>query len=147
MKVNSSGKNFSDVKPDRLLHQLFEENPILNGIVNKFATAIEIKQEIKNWAMTVLKENQEALLYYQEEKQGIEQITNLRFKDFAAIRILDYIHHSGRQFKDDNFKGQIVENDIAQTASEQYTDQKDPEQKVKNFIIVLKIQSAGQSYD
>lgn len=62
--------------------------------------------------MGVLKENQPAWLYYQGERSGLDQIQkHLRFKDFAAIRILDYIDHSGRRFKDLNFKGEVVEND------------------------------------
>ncbi|MCF6249525.1 MAG: hypothetical protein L3J69_19545, partial [Desulfobacula sp.] len=45
------------------------------------------------------------------KKIGKSHLEKLRFKDYAAIRILDYIKHSGRQFKDLNLKGEIVEND------------------------------------
>jgi len=110
-KISDLDQILSDVKPYRLLYKLFEENPTLKSIINKYSTVSEIKEEIRNWAMRVLKENQNALLYYQGEKTGIDQIKKFRFKDFAAIRILDYIHHSGRQFKDLNYKGQVVEND------------------------------------
>lgn len=102
----------SDVESDRLLQQLFEENPILERIISQFSSVLEIKQAIKTWAMGVLKESQPAWLYYQGERSGPEHIQkNLRFKDIAAIRILDYIDHSGRRFKDLNLKGQEVEND------------------------------------
>ncbi len=93
------------------MQQLFNENPRLNDIIASSKTIHQSKKKLKTWAMDVLSENMEAYSYCTREKTGQRQLKKLRSKDYAAIRILDYIKHSGRQFKDLNLKGEIVEND------------------------------------
>ena len=100
-----------NVKAYRLMQQLFNENPRLNDIIASSKTIHQSKKKLKIWAMDVLSENMEAYSYFNREKTGKRQLEKLRSKDYAAIRILDYIKHSGRQFKDLNLKGEIVEND------------------------------------
>ncbi|WP_457553929.1 hypothetical protein [Desulfobacula sp.] len=74
-------------------------------------SAIQAKKKLKIWALQVLSENQDAYSYFIQKKIGAAQLEKLRSKDYAAIRILDYIKHSGRQFKDLNLNGEIVESD------------------------------------
>ena len=110
-KIKTIEQSPSDSNLSILLHQLVEENPGLKQIIDASRTVHDFKQALKTWAMRVLEENPGAVLYYSEEKTGTEQVKALRFRDFAAIRILDYIEHSGRQFKDLSAGGQIVETD------------------------------------
>lgn len=100
-----------DVKAYKLMQKLFRENPTLKEIIDHSLTSQQAKKRIRSWALNVLKENEKAYLYYRGEKQGRDQLGSLRFKDYGAIRILDYIDNSRKQFKDPNLKGEIVEND------------------------------------
>ncbi len=100
-----------NVKAYRLMQRLFQENPGLREIIDTSTAIGQAKKKLKTWALDVLSENKEAYLYFIGEKIGKTQLGKLRSKDYAAIRILDYIKHSGRQFKDLNLNGEIVEND------------------------------------
>jgi len=100
-----------NVKAYRLMQQLFKENPVLFDIIDTSKTILQAKKKLKTLALEVLRENKPAYAYYLRKKTGNLQFEKLRSKDYAAIRILDYIQHSGRQFRDPNLKGEIVEND------------------------------------
>jgi len=93
------------------MQQLFKETPGLKDIIDNSTSTLQAKKKLKAWAVQVLLENKEAHLYFLRKKTGKPQLEKLRSKDYAAIRILDYIQHSGRQFKDLNLGGEIVEND------------------------------------
>jgi lysine 2,3-aminomutase len=99
-----------NVRAFRLMQQLLKENPDLNQILDTSKSLSQVKKKLKILAMQVLSENEEAGLYYTGKKTGRTQLEKLRSKDYAAIRILDYIQYSGRQFKDLNLNGDMVEN-------------------------------------
>lgn len=109
--INELKHTLPNVKAYRLMQQLLKENPGLDDIINNSRTLHQAKKKLKTWAFNILCENQEAYSYYKREKTGESQLEKLRSKDYAAIRILDYITHSGREFEDLNLKGEIVEND------------------------------------
>ncbi|MCP3898251.1 MAG: KamA family protein [Desulfobacteraceae bacterium] len=109
--LNELKRTLPNVKAYRLMQQLLNENPGLNEIITSSRTNHQFKKKLKMWAMDVLLKNMEAYSYFIREKTGKSQLEKLRSKDYAAIRILDYITHSGRQFKDPNLKNEIVEND------------------------------------
>ncbi|MBU2630484.1 MAG: KamA family protein [Proteobacteria bacterium] len=100
-----------NIKAYRLMQQLFKENPGLDDIISNSRTLGQAKNKLKTWALDILCENKEAYSYFIREKIGERQLEKLRCKDYASIRILDYIKHSGREFEDLNLKGEIVEND------------------------------------
>ncbi|MCK5836661.1 MAG: hypothetical protein KAH09_05300, partial [Desulfobacula sp.] len=109
--LNELKHTLPNVKAYRLMQQLFKENPGLFDIIDTSKTIRQAKKKLKTRALEVLRENKAAYAYYLGKKTGNLQLEKLRSKDYAAIRILDYIQHSGRQFKDPNLKGEIVEND------------------------------------
>ncbi|MCP3942011.1 MAG: KamA family protein [Desulfobacteraceae bacterium] len=109
--LNELKNTLPNVKAYRLMQQLFKENPSLKDIIDTSKNISQAKKKIKLCALQVLSENKDAYLYFTREKTGKSQLEKLRFKDYAAIRILDYVKHSGRQFADLNLKGEIVEND------------------------------------
>jgi len=109
--LNELKHTFPGVKAYRLMQYLFKENPVLKDIIDNSNTVHQAKKKLKIWAMQVLSENQDAYSYFTQEKTGAAQLEKLRSKDYAAIRILDYIKHSGRQFKDLNLNGEVVESD------------------------------------
>jgi lysine 2,3-aminomutase len=109
--LNELKYTLPNVKAYRLMQQLFKENSVLKGIIDNSNTVRQAKKKLKTWALQVLSENQDAYSYFIQEKTGTNQLKKLRPRDYAAIRILDYIKHSGRQFKDLNLHGEIVESD------------------------------------
>jgi len=109
--LNELKQTLPNVKAYRLMQQLFMENQRLNHIICNSKTLPQAKKKLKAWALDVLCENKDAYFYFTEQKRGKAQLEKLRSKDYAAIRILDYIHHSGQKFEDPNLKGEIVEND------------------------------------
>lgn len=109
--LNELKHTLPNVKAYRLMQQLLEENPDLKDIIFNSGTLRQVKKKLKTLALGVLCENKDAYSYFIREKTGERQLEKLRSKDYAAIRILDYIKHSGRQFEDLNLKGEIVEND------------------------------------
>jgi len=108
--LNELKQTLPNVKAYRLMQQLFKENPDLFDIFDTSKTISQAKKKLKTRALEVLRENKAAYAYYLGKKTGNLQLEKLKSKDYAAIRILDYIKHSGRQFKDPNLKGEIVEN-------------------------------------
>jgi Lysine 2,3-aminomutase len=81
----------------RLLQQLLDENPRIKEIYATANNDGEAKAMLQNWAMEILAENPTAFRYYTHEKKGKEAFEQLRWEDFAAIRILDYIDNAGRE--------------------------------------------------
>jgi lysine 2,3-aminomutase len=109
--LNELKYTLPNVKAYRLMQRLFKENPILKDIIDNSNTVRQVKKELKSWALQILSANQNAYSYFIRKKKGTSQLEKLRSRDYAAIRILDYIKHSGRQFKDLNLNGEIVESD------------------------------------
>ena len=109
--INEIKQTLPNIKAYRLMQQLFRENPGLNDLISHSRQLVQAKKKLKIWALDVLCQNKEAYSYFIREKKGERQLEKLRSRDYAAIRILDYINHSGQQFKDLNLKGEIVESD------------------------------------
>lgn len=74
------------------------ENPRLDRIYKKSAGIEQVREKIREWAEEVLSENSYAQKYYKGDDAGYEIFKKLRWQDFSAIRILDYLDNAGRQF-------------------------------------------------
>ncbi|MFP4556845.1 MAG: KamA family radical SAM protein [Bacteroidales bacterium] len=94
-----------------LLRKLFKENPRLNDIYKHSNTSDQAKEEVKQWAYDTLNENSDAANYYSGKKPGREGFEKLRWQDLAAIRILDYLDNSGREFENPYRNGKMTLND------------------------------------
>lgn len=90
-------------KANRILNQLLEENPRLKQIL--LLPEQETIQELKKWAEEELKQNSLAYKYYKGEIKGRKPFEKLKWKDFASIRILDYIHNANLEYEDLNLRG------------------------------------------
>lgn len=99
----------------QLLKQLHNENPRLKEIYQLAQNDDEAKIQLRSWAMEILEENTTALHYYNREVSGRQAFEQLRWKDFAAIRILDYIDNAGRNFVNPYRKGMIFTMDPFKT--------------------------------
>ena len=97
-----------NVKSHRLLKQLLQENPPLEEIMRYSRNETEALVGMRNWVMGALKSRPAALRFYESAHPSREEFEALEWRDFAAIRLLDYIDNAGRTFPDLNLRGEIA---------------------------------------
>ncbi|MBN1386886.1 MAG: KamA family protein [Bacteroidales bacterium] len=95
-----------NVKAHRVLKQLLKENPVLEEIMRNARNETEALIGVKNWVTGILENRPDAYKFYRGEVNGREAFEKLDWKDYAAIRILDYIDHAGRSYEDLNLRGE-----------------------------------------
>ena len=93
------------VKSHKLLNQLLKENKNLAKIIQNAKTETDALNNLKIWIIEELKSNQDAFNFYKNIEKGRKAYKKLEWKDYAAIRILDYIDNAGKKYKDLNLKG------------------------------------------
>lgn len=96
------------VKSHRILKKLLSENPLLETIMQNSNNETEALVGVRNWVLTELRSNPAALAYYQGEATGRHAFESMTWRDYAAIRLLDYIDNAGREFIDLNLRGNIA---------------------------------------
>jgi lysine 2,3-aminomutase len=96
------------VKSHRLLKQLLVENPQLEEIMRNSKNETEALVGVRQWVLEDLRKNPDAYDYYINEHAGRERFEKLKWKDYAAIRLLDYVDNAGREFEDPNLRGEIA---------------------------------------
>lgn len=96
------------VKSHMLLRQLLKENPTLEEIMRNARNETEALVGVRNWVLSEIQKNQDAYQFYKREAHGRDAFEKLTWKDFAAIRILDYIDNAGREFDDLNLRGEMA---------------------------------------
>ncbi|MFW6020343.1 MAG: KamA family radical SAM protein [Bacteroidales bacterium] len=95
----------------KIITALLNEQPKLAEIIQHSITYEKFEKQLSEWAQAVLKENHAALAYYHKKETGQAAFNCLRWKDFAAIRILDYIENTNRKFEDKNLHGHKIINE------------------------------------
>lgn len=96
------------VKSHRLLQRLLQENPRLEEIMRKAMNETEALVGVRNWILDEIRHRPDALAFYASKHPGREEFEALEWKDYAAIRILDYIGNAGREFHDLNLRGELA---------------------------------------
>ncbi|MBL6975709.1 MAG: KamA family protein [Deltaproteobacteria bacterium] len=96
------------VKSHRLLNQLLDENPELERIMRNAQNETEALIGVRNWIVDGLQSSPRALEFYRSANPDRGVFDSLDWKDYAAIRILDYIDNAGREFSDLNLRGEIA---------------------------------------
>jgi len=94
------------VKSHMLLKQVLKENPVLEEIMRNARNETEALIGVRNWVSSELIKNPDAYQFYKKEVHGRDAFEKLSWRDFAAIRILDYIDNAGRRFDDLNLRGE-----------------------------------------
>lgn len=72
------------------------------------ATETEALNGVHNWILPKLIKNKPAKAYYLNQNNNQELTPLLKWKDLAAIRLLDYINHAGEEYADQNIGGEIA---------------------------------------
>jgi len=94
------------VKSHMLLRQLLKENPILEDIMRNARNETEVLVGVRNWVLEEIRKNPDAYRFYKREVSGREAFEKLTWKDFASLRLLDYVDNAGREFDDLNLRGE-----------------------------------------
>ncbi|MCZ4694059.1 KamA family radical SAM protein [Ancylomarina euxinus] len=94
------------VKSHMLLKQLLKVSPVLEEIMRNAKNSTEALVGVRNWVLEELKKHDEAYQFYKGIVKGREAYEKLTWRDFASIRILDYIDNAGREFDDPNIGGE-----------------------------------------
>lgn len=89
-----------------LLKQLMKENPELKKIISNSASAEEANKAVYDWVFGWLsgEAHRDAMKYYNYETRGREAYEALSWREVGAIRLLDYVRNSGREFENLNKK-------------------------------------------
>jgi len=94
----------------QLVNKLLQENERLKEIF-LFSPSFELaKKQIRKWVMGYLSDQPTAFDYFHYDASGRKKFDQLSWKDFAAIRILDYLNHEGIEVKDLNLRGKHIIN-------------------------------------
>jgi len=99
------------VKSHKLLKKLLKENPNLEEIMQNAKNEVEALEGVRNWVMDELRERPEVLRFYRGEYpkgQRRDFFQRLKWHDYAAIRLLDYIDNAGKEYPDLNLRGEIA---------------------------------------
>ena len=97
-----------NVHARRILLTILKENPEVEEILRNSADENEAMQAIKSFVMPILKNNPDAEAFYFEKEHSHALFRKLNWKDFAAIRILDYIEYAGEAYADQNIHGEMA---------------------------------------
>ncbi len=96
-----------------IINTFLQENTEIGQVFIYSNNEKELFQSLRRITFRIIKENPPALEYYQGGHIGKSGYNRLRWKDFAAIRILDYLEHAGKSFTDLNLRGkQIISNPL-----------------------------------
>jgi lysine 2,3-aminomutase len=107
-KENILDKVAINVRSHKLLKKLLKENPKLEEIMRNSRNETEALVGVRHWVMQELEASPKALKYYKNDDAGRETFEALKWRDYAAIRILDYIDHAGMEFVDLNLRGEVA---------------------------------------
>ncbi len=91
-------------KSHKLLQLLLQENPELEKIMIHSNDESEALAGVEKWAQDLLKESPNALAFYKNEGNNRQNFEALKWKDYAAIRLMDYVNNAGKEFEDLNLK-------------------------------------------
>ena len=93
------------VRSHKLLKQLLKENPKLKEIMHNSKDETEALRGVRTWALEELQSSPQAMKFYKGDETGHKAFEALSWRDYAAIRILDYLDNAGREFVDLNLRG------------------------------------------
>ncbi|MGM0613328.1 MAG: hypothetical protein ACQESM_07445, partial [Bacteroidota bacterium] len=95
----------------KIINTLLSEQPKVSQIYQRSETYEDFERQLSEWAKEILQESEVGLAYYKEEQTGQTAFNRLRWQDFAAIRVLDYIDNTDREFEDKNLHGLKILNE------------------------------------
>ncbi|MFA8298886.1 MAG: KamA family radical SAM protein [Hyphomicrobiales bacterium] len=92
----------------KVLNQLLIENTEIESILKKASNKDEALYGMKSIVTEYFNNNPEAHKFYTNEISGRKAFEKLKWSDYAAITLADYINNAGRKFEDLNLNGKIT---------------------------------------
>ena len=102
-----------NIKPSskKEFKSFLEENPQVADLLNASENLDDFTGSVRGMVMEYMDNHPHTYSFYRFESEGREAMEALTWQDYAAIRILDYLDHAGRIYKDLNLRGAKVTND------------------------------------
>jgi len=102
-----------NIKPSskKAFFVFLEENSRVAELLQKAETVTGFQEGVRDLVMTYMDNHPHTYSFYRFESEGREAMEALSWQDYAAIRILDYLDHAGKSYKDLNLRGAEVSND------------------------------------
>lgn len=97
-----------NVESHKLLKILLSENPALEEILRSSKNETEVVVGVRDWIEKTLKDHKDAFNFYHSKHPTRVLFNRLKWRDYAIIRILDYIDHAGKEYPDLNLRGEIA---------------------------------------
>lgn len=104
MKMYFEDKAGLDVKSLRLVNKILIENPEVKDLFESSETSLEARLKLREWVLKYLNKNPHTKNYYLKKAKGHSALKRIAFRDYAAIRLMDYLDNEGRSFIDPNKK-------------------------------------------
>lgn len=95
-----------NVHSHRILDRLLNENSKLAEIMHNARNETEALIGVREWVES--EASPQAMDFYRSEHAGRKLFESLEWRDYATIRLLDYIDHAGMEFVDLNLRGQLA---------------------------------------
>ena len=93
----------------KIFRQVMDENQQLEEIVQKARNWEDVLDGVRSWVMEEIKDRPWVHKFYKSETAEKKNFEKLSWKDYATIRLLDYIDHSGQKFEDFNIPQKVSE--------------------------------------
>ncbi|HMA62196.1 MAG TPA: hypothetical protein VKP78_06045, partial [bacterium] len=94
----------------KILNQIIEENPYFAKVLESSSSLAQFQTGLKNWVEKHLKNKSQINTIFDNNSFNRKEFEQTQWRDYAAIRLLDYIENEGRTFQDLNLKGKTIEN-------------------------------------
>ncbi len=91
-----------DVKSLRIVDKILIENPGIKEILEASETSLEARLKLREWVLRYLNKYPHTKNYYLKKAKGHPALKRISFRDYAAIRLMDYLDNEGRPFTDPN---------------------------------------------
>lgn len=106
--INYKDKVALDVKSLKIVHKILTENPQIKTIFESSETYLETRLKLREWLLDYLHAHPTALNYYLKKVRGMTALKRISWRDYAAIRLMDYLDNDGKSFTDPNRKNKRI---------------------------------------
>jgi len=86
----------------KIFRKVLDENQRLEDIVRKARNWEDVLAGVRSWVMDEIKDRPWVIQFFESENAKKSILDKLSWKDYASIRLLDYIKFSGGKFEDLN---------------------------------------------
>lgn len=99
-----------ETKSEEYVETILSENPELESIVKEAKDFDSFTQKLREWLINLISKDQDAISILNYSHVSNSKLHNLRWNDFAAVRLIDYIDNEGRDIADLNFFNTVIKN-------------------------------------